>query len=167
MRLQLVVVVSLLGMLGSACALLDPSEYGHRTGEHKSLVVGLDAARSVLDAELGRIFDEYEAVSERVSVTRCEPFESYKGAYSVRVVVSGVTSSEAYSVLIDGQPGLNEVAIEGSPSKSAGFEVDGVAGTITVTDRADSDLRVAANTGCYEEDAWGVEDPLSLEFERP
>lgn len=158
--------VATLALFVSSCL----SSYGYEPGEHESLVAAIETAERILVAELDRVFGDYQIVTEEASVFRCEPLEAFQGAYSVTIVVAGLDRSSAYDQLIDGQPGLFEVnptIIPDSPDRSAGFAIDGLAEQVAVFDYEGSDLRVAANTGCYDQDSWGVKDPRSLEWERP
>jgi hypothetical protein len=153
-RLVLVVVA---GMLVASCA----QAFGHRIGSEASLVDELGVAQRVLTAELDRVFGEYTVVAEGVDVFRCDPMDMYKGAYFMRIKVDGGDQATSYELFIENRSGLKEVAT----GHAAGFEIDGISDQMSVFNRPDVDgLRVAANTGCYDEDKVGVDDPYSLQW---
>jgi hypothetical protein len=154
-RLVLVVVA---GMLVASCA----QAFGHRIGSEASLVDELGVAQRVLTAELDRVFGEYTVVAEGVDVFRCDPMDMYKGAYFMRIKVDGGDQATSYELFIENRRGLSEVNVMG---RAAGFDIDGISGQMSVFDEPDVDgLRVAANTGCYDEDKVGVDDPYSLQW---
>jgi len=155
------ILVVVIAVLVSSCA----EAFGDRTGRHESLVAELDAAEQVLIAELDSVFGDYTLLAEGVEVTPCEPLEMYDAGYMARITVAGVDQHTAYDMFIDGRRGLNKVIIEGDPDRSAGFDVDGITGQVSVFDYANVDgLRVAASTGCCEEDSRGVDDPRTLQW---
>jgi hypothetical protein len=154
-RLVLVVVA---GMLVASCA----QAFGHRIGSEASLVDGLGVARRVLTAELDRVFGEYTVVAEGVDVFRCDPMDMYKAGYMARIKVNGIDQANAFDLFVADRRGLSEVNVMG---RAAGFDIDGISGQMTVFDEPDVDgLRVAADTGCYDPDKVGVDDPYSLQW---
>jgi hypothetical protein len=161
MTTRKLVSLVLVAMVIASCA----EAFGSRTGRDESLVVELDTAEQVLFAELDRVFGDYTVIAEGEFVGRCEPLEMYSGAHSVTIEVDGVDQHAAFDMYIAGRRGLHEHSSAESPSRSAGFDVDGIGGQMAVFDQAGAGgLRVAANTGCYGEESWGVDDPLTLNW---
>ena len=130
--------------------------------EYGTLAEALDTVEVLLLDELEATFGTFTVVEERVSVAQCEPLQTVRASVSRSVRVDGVSQAHAYDSFIGDRRGLFETGTEVG-DRSAGFDLEGVAGGAGVFDYEDEQLRVTATTGCYSEDEWGVADPWELE----